>query len=97
MSDKTPASNDTSPSPKLYVRPDLPTLHADNVRIMVQNRGGAVADCVMSFFYVVDGEKIETQYEGARVQMDADLSRQLIDILCKHMDYYPTKRSATNA
>jgi len=69
----------------LSFNPNIPTHHADIVSILHSSEGLAM----ISFFSRTPGLNVEE----CRVSITNALAKQIIDILCMRLDYYPSKPS----
>src|SRR5947209_3119801 len=106
QSQSAPTPGESSPSqapqpqslvPTFSARPDLPTVWADHVRVVVARSGstGLEVNMVLSFFHRLEVEgPAAMAFEASRVAMSPELARNMTNILCRVLDHYPTKESA---
>ena len=69
------------PTEGLPINSNIPTHHADIINILFSNDGLAL----ISFFSRTPGLNVEE----CRVSFSHALAKQIVDLFCKHLNYYP--------
>lgn len=70
---------------KVLLNANQPSIFADVVKLFRRSDN----KILLSFMQQIPGEI--PNIEGARILLEDDHAKQLVDIICRNLDYFPTK------